>query len=105
MRHLPEAGRLTAASRPARRRVETRPLPIESPRNVRVIVRTSADAEAVAECKAALGERTAAKALMAAAKMVPGLTREVRELRRERDELAAMRDALRQAMGVTGPGQ
>ena len=77
----------------------------ESPRNVRVIVRTAADADAIAECKAALGERTAAKALMAAARLVPGLTREVRELRRERDELAAMRDALRQALGVTGPGQ
>ena len=69
-------------------------------KNIRVLVRTDADRQALDACREATGEKTAAKALLAAAASYPAAKRRIAEQQAELDKLRTLKADLRKRLGL-----
>lgn len=69
-------------------------------KNIRVLVRTEADRQALDACREATGEKTAAKALLAAAKMLPAAKRRIEAQEAELAKLRTLKADLAKRLGL-----
>lgn len=69
-------------------------------KNIRVLVRTDADRQAIEACREATGEITASKALLAAASSYPALKRRVAEQEAELGRLRKLKADLLKRLGL-----